>query len=147
MKYIGIDPDSDKSGVAVYDTDEGKIRLFNLKFFDLFDYLNENKGNIAEICVEAGWMNRKSNWHGAKNVSTASKVGKNVGSNHQTGRLLCEMIEYLRIPYCKIVPHSAKWDNDFVQRYYHGSTNSEQRDALKMLLYIVPNKFNTELTK
>ena len=147
MKYIGIDPDNRRSGVAVYDTDEERYRLFNLTFFELFDYIREHKESIKEVAVEAGWMNKKSNWHGSRNVSTSAKIGKNVGMNHQTGRLICEMLEYLSINYVKIVPHSAKWDNEFIQRWFKGSTNEEQRDALKMCVYIVPEKFGNKLTK
>ena len=59
---IGIDPDVDKSGVAIIDGNN--VTLDNLTFFKLFDYLKfyKEKERKPTVYVECGFLN-KSNWH------------------------------------------------------------------------------------
>ncbi|MFW2140940.1 hypothetical protein ACG94V_18270, partial [Acinetobacter sp. ULE_I001] len=58
---IGIDPDLEKSGVAVLK--DGSLRLDNMRFYDLTKYFEVNKDQIKKVVIEAGWMNKKSNLH------------------------------------------------------------------------------------
>ena len=94
---IGIDPDSEKSGVAI--AVNGKIiELKTMRFSDLVYFLNEKKEIIGLVVVEAGWLN-KSNWHvhpGAT-IREAASIGNDIGRNHQTGILIVEMCEALNI--------------------------------------------------
>lgn len=75
---IGIDPDSDKSGVCFYERLSKAFSLYNLRFFDLLDFLiaEKSKGMSFEVVIEAGWHN-KSNWHIKADDSPkkAAKIG------------------------------------------------------------------------
>src|SRR5690606_38758112 len=86
MIYIGIDPDVDKSGYAVLDSKTKELDLYNYSFWEIIEDLKSYLIPITVI-IEAGWLHKKSNWHGQKNVYTAAKIGKNVGANHQVGKL------------------------------------------------------------
>lgn len=89
MIYIGIDPDTEKSGVAVFDTDDNSLELSTLSFWDLIEELESYIAPI-HIVIEGGWLNTKASWHVSPNMRTASKIGGYVGANHQVGKLLAE---------------------------------------------------------
>jgi hypothetical protein len=87
---IGIDPDCDRSGIAVYNTMINELEEVKaLSLLDLFEYIKSFKENIGLdtylIRLEAGWLEKKSNWHGGNNF-VAQRIAKNVGSNHEVGR-------------------------------------------------------------
>lgn len=133
---IGIDPDIDKSGVA---SNNGKDKeLLNLTYFELFEYLKEKQGIYEHILVlvEAGWLN-KSNWHKDEKGSAAlnAKIGKHTGENHQVGKKIVEMLQYLKIKYKEIRPTSTKL-NAKVFGMITGiktRTNQEMRDAYMLI--------------
>jgi len=133
-KYIGLDPDVDKSGVALKQGDQ--IWLGNLKFFELFDYLLIHKGEDLIVIIEGGWLN-KTNWHKKTGGSAAlnAKIGSYVGANHETGKKIVEMMEYLGIAYKIIRPTKTKYKDKFFRAMTGISyrTNQEQRDALMLI--------------
>ena len=55
---IGIDPDVDKSGVAIIDGNN--VTIDNLTFFQLFDYLKfyKEKERKPTVYVECGFLNK-----------------------------------------------------------------------------------------
>ena len=62
---IAIDPDVERSGVAVLGVKERRLETFSMDFPSLLDYLHiisEQPGKIPVIVVEAGWLN-KTHWH------------------------------------------------------------------------------------
>lgn len=137
---IGIDPDTDKSGVAILD---GKsLELFNFEFVQLCIFLQTNKSRIKTVVVEAGYLN-KSTWHFPPrcSLSLAAKIGKNVGANHETAKKIVEMLEFLQIKHSTVRPTKSKVDNKTFQRIASQRgyvipkrTNSEQRDAAALIL-------------
>lgn len=137
--YIGIDPDVDKSGVAMILN--GHIELHNMRFFELFEYLKNIKHNrtdydIMEVYVEAGWLN-KSNWHKVRGTAAINaKIGERTGANFETGKKILEMLEYLNIKHYAVRPSSTKMGSRILNKItgVRGRTNQEQRDAL-MLIY------------
>ena len=78
--YIGIDPDLDKSGIAVWESQNEILTLKNLSFWQLFDLLSTNRDRIVVVRIEAGWLNFKSNWHNryrqTKEAGEAISTGK-----------------------------------------------------------------------
>jgi len=126
---IAIDPDLEKSGFAKLEN--GKLELFNFTFFELQDYFKDYRYQIEIIIIEAGWLNKKSNWHGAANKSIASRIGKNVGENHATGKLLAQMCEHMGLPYVLVKPTRTKLNAEEFKLLtgYEGRTNQETRDA------------------
>lgn len=139
MIKIGIDPDCIASGVAVK-LDNGELMLCkNKTFFELYDFLKETKdtGHEFKVIVEAGWLN-KSNWHIRRDQKTAviAEIGERTGANHETGKKIVEMCEYLGINYEARKPRSTKVNAQLFKLItkYKGRTNQEQRDAA-MLIY------------
>ena len=136
---IGIDPDVDKSGVALKINDH--IEVFNLSFFELFEFLIEKRDRVKKtsedivVVVEAGWLN-KSNWHKKKNGSAAinAEIGKRTGANHETGKKIVEMIKFLKLPYQTIKPRTSKINSSFFKRITGiNRSNQEQRDAYMLI--------------
>jgi len=142
---IGIDPDITKSGVALINGD--KKELYNLNFFELFDFFNQvllQKGASEEILIviEAGWLNG-GNWH-TKNKGSAAlnaKIGNNTGRNHETGRKIVEMCEYLEIPFKLLKPTTSKLKAKIFKSItkIEGRTNQETRDAMMLIFNMKTN--------
>lgn len=135
--YMGIDPDSNKSGVVVWERPEKKFTYMGLLgFFELYDYLMMFSDDL-HIRIEAGWLIPKINWHKpGSNQFISAKIGSFVGANHETGKKIAEMCDYLDIPYTLVKPSnkklSAKEFNKMVGQSLR--TNQEVRDAA-MLVY------------
>jgi hypothetical protein len=137
---IGIDPDVDKSGVAV--KEDGKILLYSLKFWDLFEFLSQLRP--YKVVIEGGWLHDKSNFRATKSSSISARIGKNVGSNHEVGRKIVEMCEYLRIDYEVVKPLQKKWKgrdgkitHEEIVKYFKldiKRSNQEERDALLLII-------------
>ena len=133
---IGIDPDVDKSGIAIF-LSKDNFQLKNLRFFELYDLLDSLKESTLEIYIEAGWLN-KSNWHkvvnGSSNIN--AQIGQRTGANHESGKKIVEMCEYLGLKYNLIKPTKKKVDSIIFNKItnYKGRTNQEQRDAAMLVL-------------
>lgn len=134
--YIGIDPDVDKSGVAI--SGKSGVRLMNLKFFDLFKELSAwvqyNKDKIV-VVIECGYLN-KGNWHkttGSNSVN--AQIGQRTGANHETAKKIVEMCEYLGLTYEQVKPTRSKVNAEFFKQITKitGRTNQEQRDAYMLI--------------
>jgi hypothetical protein len=148
MKYdliIGIDPDSEKNGVAIVSPATRLLNCECLTFGATLAYLKrmheatEEKGYIMEIVIEAGWLNH-SNWHLPASCSPqrAAAIGRSVGMNHQTGILLAECCAALGYPYRLQKPLRKCWQGKDGKITHaelkaftgiEGRTNQEERDA------------------
>jgi len=135
---IGVDCDVDKSGIAIYFSKDN-FQLKNLRFFELFKLLKFYtlvQEMELEIYIEAGWLN-KSNWHklvnGSSNIN--AQIGQRTGANHETGKKIVEMCEYLGLKYHLIKPTKTKVDAVAFNKItnYKGRTNQEQRDAAMLV--------------
>jgi hypothetical protein len=134
---IGIDPDTDKSGVAALLIGTKQLELETMKFFDLFKYLALHKDNIKEVVVEAGWLNKKSNFHinPRQTKEAGERISKNVGANHETGRKIVEMCDFIKIPFRLYVPRSAKTTPEYFEKLTGIKTrNQEKIDAAMLVL-------------
>ena len=137
-KHIGIDPDVDKSGIAIWDSENKTLELKNLAFFELLDFLKEFKENNKSfaVVVEGGWLN-KSNWHSkiGSNASFNAKIGERTGANFETGKKIVEMCVYLKITHSVIQPKKSKLKHDYFKKVtgFAKRTNQEQRDAAMLV--------------
>jgi len=139
--YIGIDPDVDKSGFAVWNKPAQKFESIEaLGLAEIMSFFQVMKISIEIVVIEAGYMN-KGNRHTFKGqtVSAAAKTGENVGRNHQRGMDIVEILEWMKIPYRlqkPITPNKWKDDAAYFKTItgWHGKTNPEKRDAA-MLVY------------
>ncbi len=139
---IGIDPDCDRNGIAVYNTMIKELEdVKALSFIDLMQYIESFMENIGEdsylIRLEAGWLCKKSNWHGQTGV-VAQRISKNVGANHEVGRqiekyLISKSFNYELIKPigysklfidAKVFKSVTKWE---------GITNGDSRSACAMV--------------
>ena len=112
---IAIDPDTVKSGVAVLDTNTKDISVFTISFPELINRIRQRckTSNFGAeksfvIVVEAGWLNTKSNFHG-QTGRIGQRVAKNVGANHQTGKHIVEMCEWMGIETILQKPLNKGW--------------------------------------
>ncbi len=128
---IGIDPDLEKSGVAVLD-DSG-LKLHSMNFVGVMELLRSEK--TKAVIVEAGWQNKKSNFHGGKNKFIAERIAKNVGENHAIGKVIVQIAEHFGHDVILVKPKRTKLDHgQFCQMTgYDGRTNSEKRDAGRLV--------------
>lgn len=148
MKYdniIAIDPDVEKSGVAYLKPSTRQLKVSNLEFPLLLEYLQKAKQKRDEtkeslvVIVEAGWL-IESNWHLHKgdNVRTASAKGNSAGRNHETGRKIVEMCRYYGLEVVEHIPLRKCWKgkdgkitHDELASFtgLKGKTNQDVRDA------------------
>lgn len=131
--FIGIDPDIENNGYAVWDRGDKTLEIGKKSFWDAIEDI-ELYNVPVKVIIEAGWLIAKSNWHGAKNKSTAAKIGKNVGSNHQVGRLFEEYCIKNNIQYQLVKPKGKIKADTFKRITGHtGRTNQDQRDAAMLV--------------
>ena len=92
MIKIGIDGDTDKSGVAFKNGKE--IELYNMTFFKLFDYLQTFQGSKdVEVYIECGFLN-KSNWHKVQGSNAVNaQIGQRTGENLDIKKLCLTLTE------------------------------------------------------
>ena len=144
--YIGIDCDVEKSGVStIIKVDKkSELKIEKMAFFELFDYLKyyrDNKDSFFDwkikIFLEAGWKILKSNWHvSGKGENVASRIGTKVGANHQVGKLIAEMCEYLGLE-CELVqPRTSKYSiKQFrMMSGYKGKLDQDMVDSALLII-------------
>ena len=141
---IGIDPDSKKSGVAIYLSLTKEYFIKTVSFFELYEILSTQKESVFNkilVILEAGWLN-KSNWHVNKNQSNAVSglIGNKTGLNHQTGILIEQMCQYLNIEYRLVRPTTQKWTlttckniTHVNMKYIPSESKQDCVDALKLI--------------
>ncbi|MBN8825095.1 MULTISPECIES: hypothetical protein [unclassified Spirosoma] len=106
---IGIDPDKDANGVAVWDRRERKLmRLELMRTPDLIDYCRLYR-QMAFVHLEAGhninfiW-GLDPKWSQQKTAS----VGRDKGVNHGVGYTIIQFFEYYQIGFVQIEPRRKK---------------------------------------
>lgn len=108
---VGIDPDVEKSGVAILHPD-GKLKLCKMPFPELIDYLNlcARLSTDYTIVVEKGWFNT-ANYHLCSNrgLRYAAKQGIDIGRNHETGRKIVEMAAHFGFKIEEVTPLKKIW--------------------------------------
>lgn len=149
--YIGIDPDCEKSGMAVYLPNVQKMLTCCVPFAELIEQvLGWVENYNVVVAVEAGWKNQ-SNWHIGNNCNKrqAAAIGNAVGRNHETGRKIVEMLQHYGVEVWEQPPYLKTWkghdrkitheevveilrDNGIT--YTFKKTNQEVRDAILIAL-------------
>ena len=140
--YIGIDPDTDRSGVAIFSNNI--MQCAALAFADMVGLLlqmhKEAEQQVDEliVVVEAGWLN-KSNWHITfrDNAWLAAAKGIAVGRNQQVGKCLVELLRAENIQVVEQKPLRKVWRKGKIShaelaklvKLNQKRTNQEMRDA------------------
>ena len=139
MVRIGIDPDINKSGLAI--TMNGAlVRVEARTFFDLCEILNSAKniardvGAMLMVTIEAGWLIKKQNWHPAQGGGVRDKIAKNIGENHAAGKLIARWCDEAGIPY-ELVPPRGKVKSARFKRLtgWNKRANQDMRDAAMLI--------------
>lgn len=145
---IGVDPDTEKSGVAEVRIEAKEIRTISMRFPELVGYLRMllTDGYKVMLVLEASWRRKKLNWHTTK---AAPFVNYSVGRNHQTGKLIAEMAEAMGIDVIENEPLTKYWNGaqgkvtqeeltEHIKQYgltlIEKRTNQDERDAVLMAL-------------
>lgn len=153
LLVIGIDPDVDGSGVGVV-VKKNEIRKHQFTLPQLVDFLKDTYNEVGPdypmmVVIEAGWMN-KGNYHlKNKGQHHASKIGEQIGRNHEVGRQIGAFCEYNNIPFEFVPPLRKCWKGKdgkisheelqdlmegSVMFPYKGRTNQETRDAILLAM-------------
>jgi hypothetical protein len=144
MKYnkiIGIDPDIDKSGVAIYVRNDKSLILDNWTLSELIKRFNYFAKERVLFVVEAGYLN-KSNWHIKKTSSVvAGEIGRRTGENHATAKQIVNIIKEFGFDIVELPPLAKVWKEgkishkEFIDKckkegvIINVRTNQENRDA------------------
>ena len=150
-RIIGIDPDVNKSGVAVISGKGEEVTAMSLSFPQLLEYLQtERTRSMAEntrvvVVVEASWK-ISTNWHVHQRDSkgTIARKGKDAGRCHEVGRKIVECAQYYGLEVVEQLPLKKVWKgkdgkitHDEVKAFMPiaGRTNQEGRDAALLAWY------------
>ena len=118
MYFFGIDPDVKESGFAIWDNKTKEIDYGKLSFWELIKKI-EYYARCYEVkfIIEAGWLNKKSNFHCRPYQSKliGERIAKNVGSNHQVGKLLVEYCEKYKLNYELKIPKTKKYTSYYLE--------------------------------
>ena len=144
---IGIDPDTDKSGVAQLKVAGREMEAFSLSFPVLLDYLQRIRqkelmeGVKVLVVVEASWK-ISTNWHTKRgeSVRTVARKGNDAGRCHEVGRKIVECARYYGLDVVEQLPLKKIWKgkdgkitHDELSAFVPGlpsRTNQEERDAM-----------------
>lgn len=123
---IAIDPDVDKSGVALMQVSTKSIECSTLDLPSLVEYLREmnTKGKLI-VVIEAGWMNGSIHRLKNKGQYHAAKLGEYVGRNHEISKQLAKFCEHYQIDYEFKRPLVKCW---------HGTDRKISKEELDALL-------------
>lgn len=110
MIVVGIDPDREKSGIAVYNKENGVVTPLSMSFFELFDFFVDNNKNIEKVKIEGGWLNKKANFRDMMPTAVGEKIARDVGANHEVGKKIVEMCDYFKLESVVVRPFPKEWN-------------------------------------
>lgn len=141
---VGIDPDTNKSGIATYYN--GELLVEALAFPALIEklYILATLPEDVLVVVEAGWL-ISHHWHTKKgdNQRVTARKGNNAGRNHEVGRKIVEMCEHYGLEVIEQRPLRKCWKGrdgkithdelNYILKHNNikelKSSNQEKRDA------------------
>lgn len=110
---IGIDPDSEAHGVAIYQGKELQT-LSTMTLMEIQHYITKNKNNIYAFVIENVMAYNFVYYRNAKNnnVKVTNKIAMHVGRNQQSQMELQRCLDYHGINYFLIKPCDGNWANN-----------------------------------
>jgi hypothetical protein len=143
---IGVDPDVDKSGIAIIEN--GKLRTLSMDFIQFYEWIKIIGEKIEVVNVEASWL-VSHNWTAKGSIAASLKIANHTGANHQIGKEIVKALELLAIKYKLVRPLKKIWKGTNgkithkelinvwqVQKlnFDQKQTNQEERDAVLLIL-------------
>jgi hypothetical protein len=138
MIYFGIDPDVKKSGFAIWDNESKELDYGCLPFWDLIKKIDYYARSFeVQFVIEAGWLNAKSNFHSRPYQSkhVGERIAKNVGSNHQVGKLLVEFCEKNKLNFTTKKPTAKKVTYNYIKSITGKEIKNQDIIDAVMLVY------------
>lgn len=139
----GIDPDINKSGLAVFDRKEKAFQCLKcVHSDDLKEILLSYAPDSVLIVVEAGWLNPgmwhgkdTQGWDGRKAKAYGAAIATQVGKNHHVGQSFLTYFSDRHYQTDTYRPASAKWKAPFFKRQTKLTKghNQEIRDAVRAI--------------
>ncbi len=142
---VAIDPDIDKSGIALYNRHSG-IMLTKWAMPELVEFLRTNRDTVYAI-VECGYLNKIPNFHGG-NFRVSQKIAANVGQNWQVAHTIVDFCKFYHVEYKEQKPLRKCWqgkDKKITEKELNAilkskgisplsNTNQDERDAMLLLI-------------
>lgn len=137
--YIGIDPDLKKCGFAKWFKESKTIEVYLRPVHEIIIYLSNystssQKDNLTVI-IEAGWLNKKSNFRGTQNKAIGERIAKNVGENHASGKIIEQACQELGITYRLVKPTTSKTTPAYFEKLTGIKTKNQEMIDAGMLVY------------
>lgn len=143
---VGIDPDIERSGYAVYDRAERKlVTVTTLSITELVNQVQQITPGTATFYVEAGWLNKGyhhyaslptnlQSWSQKSRDAYLIRCGVDVGRNFGSGQTIVDLLRGKGHPVHEIRPQSAKWTAKtlLLVTGWKSRTNQDARDAAKL---------------
>lgn len=160
--YFGIDPDIEKSGIAIWDSKERKFLFIgSADFFEIASAIRTGKfrgiildeysllssGSLnCKVIISAGWLLEKTNWHTHSSkgkelsIPVQMKIAMNVGKNHGSGLLMeqyCKNV--IGVNYELVIPKGKMNGSTNIALFnrlcrWDGRTNEDARDAAMLVV-------------
>jgi len=142
-RYIlGIDPDLDKSGIALLDCQLGQfLKVSAVSFVEMTLILRGDVPDKDDITIVLEDSDLSTNWHvnPRDNVHVAAAKGRSIGMCHATARHIKELAEYYQMQVVQMKPLRKCWKgpngkitHDECAQFMRNlptRTNQEMRDA------------------
>lgn len=142
-RYIlGIDPDLEKSGIALLDRERGEfLKVSAVSFVEMSLVLRGDVPDKDDITIVLEDSDLSTNWHvnPRDNVHVAAAKGRSIGMCHATARHIKELAEYYQLPVVQMKPLRKCWKgpngkitHDECRQFMRNlptRTNQEMRDA------------------
>ena len=142
-RYIlGIDPDLEKSGIALLDRQCGEFQKVSaVSFVEMSLILRGDVPDKDDITIVLEDSDLSTNWHvnPRDNVHVAAAKGRSIGMCHATARHIKELAEYYQLPVVQMKPLRKCWKgpngkitHDECRQFMRNlptRTNQEMRDA------------------
>ncbi len=147
---VGIDPDIEKSGLAVWSRTKRMHTFIDaVNFHDLIKNLLLVKPGEAIFRVDAGWLNSGfhhsaglpenfETWTVESKLAYYFKLGVQVGRNFGVGQVIVQLLITIHGPdnvkEVRPMPENPKWSAADLKRYtgWDKRTNGDSRDAAKL---------------
>ena len=141
---VGIDPDIDKSGLAVWSRTTKRMRFIkSVEFHELLSLINSIKPGTTDFYVDAGWLNGGYFHALPPNFNTFSEASKraylikrgiDVGRNFGVGQCIVAYLKAHNHPVYEVRPTKHKWSAADLKKFtgWEKRTNSEMRDAASL---------------
>ncbi len=114
---IGIDPDSDRHGVAIYNRSV-LVDLKKLGLIELLELISDikNESSTLKISIEDVVTNKfVYSRNNANNKAVTSKIAMSVGRCQQSMIELTRWLDHIDQPYCLHIPQKSNWAKDKVK--------------------------------